>query len=400
MPNKAKIKLNKLLVIAILLSLFTAQAGLAQGYLGKSYNLSDKKAQNTARIQIDDIDAPDKVFKLDFSFSTRGSDVQDDNVKATTSTSLIGIEFDWNVTKTIKAQFIGGMQFASGNHAILYGTEAAPGTGPAYDEVSFTYSGIPKLDLSAGVVNTEFNPISSTFAGGGFAGFRQVIDLNSGIFVGSIKGFQVAPSSSGTANRALDDEKNPFLTVANLNVGIKTDRFSTNLGYSKFDFYGLTSASAKDSRYLGNTIAGIGEDAYYTYKFRGQEIAANAQLKLRLDDKLTVSGNLTQNDAAIKRRNQGFIARTSYEYNFGRYSIRPGVTRFRFEPDVIPAFGGYSSFGFLNRDGYMGEIRGSLKKYKLDGYVRYMDAKEIDSNSAQSDRTSVTVGMEVKYEIL
>ena len=400
---------NKVLFGGILFSLFAGQTSFAKvtdsddsGYLSnRPYSLTNTNATNTARIQIVDGDEPEKVFGLNFSFSTRGTDVNDDNVQGKMSATYVGVEFDWNVTKWLRASFIGGYQFAMGNSSVVYGIESSPYTGPSFDEASFTTGAIPGVELSAGVVSTEFNPISSTFGGSGFAGLREVYAFENGIFVGSAKGFQVAPSSLGMANRAIDDEKNPFLTVGNLNLGLKTDQFKAMVGYAKYDFYGMTSASAGDSRYVGNTVMGDGNDTvFYKYKFRGQELAAMSQLTLRLDDKLGISGNITKNDDAPDKRNTGWMTKAYYEYNFKRYSIRPSITRFRFESDVMPAFFAQGGLGFLNRDGYSGEIRGTLKKYKLDGYVRYLDAKEYEQKAAQSDRISVTVGLEVKYEIL
>lgn len=404
-------KYLSLLSLGIILSLLTTQPISARpvivndssGYLSnRNYNLlAPKKASNSLRIQIIDPDEPEKVFGLKFSFSTRGSDTHDDNVQTTASATYLGIEFDWHITHSIKAQFIGGYQFAMGNAATLYGSETDPYTGPSFDEASFSYSPVSAISVSSGIVTTEFNPISSTFSTSGFAGFREVINLESGVFVGSLKGYQVAPSSLHRGNRAIDGEKNPFLTVGNINIGLKYDRFKTNLAYAKYDFYGMTSASAADSRYVGNTVIGEGNNVvFYKYKFRGQEIAADAEVKLRLDDKLGVSGNVTQNDNAPEKRNLGWMSKGYYEYNWSRYSVKPSITRFRFEPDLIPAFFSHGKLGYLNRDGYSGEIRGTLKKYKLDGYVRYLDAKEVEPKAAQSDRISLTVGLEVKYDIL
>ncbi len=211
----------------------------------------------------------------------------------------------------------------------------------------------------------------------------------------------MAPSSSSVANRALDDEKSPFLTIGNLNLGIKSKSFQLMFGFAKYDFYGMTSASAGESRYLGNTVVGEGNSIVnYKYKFRGQEVAAGTELTLRLDDKLGFAGNMTLNDSAETRRNTGWMSKAYYQYNFSRYSIRPSVTRFRFEPDLMPAPFAQGSLGYLNRDGYATEIRATLKKYKLDGYIRHLNAKEVEPKPAQSDRTSLTLGLEVSYEIL
>ncbi len=404
-------KKKKSLLLWTLCSSFVASSAWAKlsddftsGYLSNQrYDLNNGlDSFQSSRLVYSDPDAPEKVFDLNLSFGTRGSNVQDENVKATTSGTFIGVDFTWNVTKWIYAQFSGGFNFASGNSAVLYGHETSPYTGPAFDEASFTFKPASSVDISAGVVGTDFNPISSTFSGDGFAGLRETWSWESGAFIGSLKGYQVAPNNSGAANRALNEEKNPFLSVANLNMGFKYDRFKTLFGYTRFDFSGLTSNSATSSMYLGNTVEGGAGDniVNYLYNYRGQEIAAKAEVLFRLDDKLGASGNLTQNDDAPAQRNKGWMGKTYYEYNFGRYSIKPSVTRFRFEPDVIPAIFGQGALGYLNRDGYMGEIRGSLKKYNLEAFVRYLDAKTIETNSVQSDRTSVTLGMEVKYEIL
>ncbi len=401
---------NKLFLGAILLTTFVAEIGFARfrdsdesGYLSnRPYDLTSQKGPlNSSRIEIRDADATEKVFVLNFSFSSSGSSITDKNVTGTGSATWIGIEFDWNVTKWIKAQFIGGYQFAKGNSATVYGTESNPYTGPGFDEASFTTTVIPATQISAGLVKTELNPLSSSFSGSGFAGFREVVEFKSGDFVGSLKGFQVAPSSVSASNRALDDKKSPFLTIGNLNLGIKQKRLEVMFGFSKFDFYGLTTTLADEARYIGNTVIGDGsKTVYYKYKFRGQEIAAKTELTFRIDDKLGFSGNMTKNDVAPEKRNSGWKSSAYYVYNMGRYSVKPSITRFRFDPDLLPAQFSSGSFGYLNRDGYSGEIRATLKKYKLEGFLSYLDAKEVEPKAAQSDRISLTVGLEVKYEIL
>jgi hypothetical protein len=377
------------------------------GYLSRrKYDLSslpnpeNQAVNSTAQIEILDPDAPDKNFDLRLSFSTRGSTLQDGNVQSSLSASFVGVDFNWNVTNWLKAHFLGGYQFAAGNAANVFGTEGNPYTGEAFDEAAFI-ANFGRFELAGGVIETEMNPWSSTFDAGGYAGLRQSWNLDSGNFKGSFRAFQVAASAGGTANRALDDEKSPLLTIANLNAGMKFDKFAANFSFSKYDFFGMTSGSAGASRFIGNTVIGEGNGiVFYRYKFRGQEVAGKAVLTLRLDDSLGVSGNMTQNNEAPARRNFGWIARGFYEYNFGRYSIRPSITRFRFEPDLMPAYASVGSLGFLNRDGYAGEIRAALKKYKLEAYVRYLDAKEVEPKPAQSDRIGLTVGLEVKYVIL
>jgi hypothetical protein len=271
---------------------------------------------------------------------------------------------------------------------------------PDLDEASFSLKPLQALQLSAGIVYAQFNPISSTFSPSGFSGLRESYIFQKGNFETSFNADQISPNSVKMADRAVDQEKNPFLNILNTNLVYNDDKFKIGFGYSRYDFYGMTSASAQDSRYLGNTVVGQGLDIVtYKYKFRGQEVAAMAEVTTRLDDKLGVSGHITKNDEAIRNRDTAWLTNIFYQYNFDQFSLVPSVSRFRFESDVMPAFFSSGNYGYLNRDGYYGEIRGLFNKYNVEAYVRYLDAKEAEFKAVQSDRIAVSLGMEVKYEI-
>lgn len=378
----------------------------AQSYLSQD-RLSFSKRQNAqleslADIKLRDDDEPDKVFSLALSMHTRGSRIDDDNVKASTSATSVSVDFTWNMTTWFKSDLSAGFQLASGQSQTVYGSETNPYTGPTIDEASFTFKPGDVLAVSAGLVGTQFNPIYSVFGGDALAGFREVLNYENGIFRTSLKGYQAVPTQLNSSNRIIDDNQDASLILTNFNIGLVGKRNELMLSYSKYDFYKMASAAAEDSQYLGNTmISDEGDNNnFFRYKFQGQEVALGAATTFRLDDKLSFKGTYMKNDQAPERRNTGWMTQTAYLLNMGRYSFRPAVTRFRLEPDVLPSFYTIGSYGYTNRDGYSGELRGGIKKYNFEGYVRYVDAKEIENKLFQSDRVSYTVGLEVKYEIL
>lgn len=364
---------------------------------------STAQIQNRAVVEMNTDEAPEKTFELSVLMGVKSLRVQDENIKATTSASKFGVDFKWNLTNWLNMDLEADANFVSGQSVAIYGREGGPSSNLKISEGSFTVKPFKSFKISSGLVKTQFNPNSSAFRkDDGFSGFRENLEYTNGIFHTSLIGYQVVPSQTGTSNRIIDGEKDSSLIITNFNIGLVNGEEILQLSYSKYDFYNMTSALASDSRYLGNTMIGdgSGEFVYYKYQFRGQEVALKAQTLLRLDDRVGFEGSFTQNDKAPKKRNQGWKSASYYQYNFGKYAIEPKVLRFRYEPDVIPAPYASGNLGYMNRDGYAAELRGHLKKYKVEAYLQYVDGKEVEPQLTQSDRTSYMFGLEVKYEIL
>lgn len=387
-----------------------ATASQAQSYLtvtplkySGSTAAPNKGSANTSTIKVQ-TDAPEKQFDLRLSMLTRGSRVQDDNIKASTSASTVGVEFTWNIASWIKSDLIAEYQFASGLAATVYGGEGSPYTGTGITEGSVSLLPLDGLKISAGIVETNFNPTISVYGGDALAGFRESYEFEAeNGFRASLISHQAVPTQLGTSNRVIDDNNNDAaLILHNANIGFEGERSKIRLSYSKYDFYNMTRAAAADSKFLGNEM--IGEEgspfSFFKFQFKGQEVALQLGTKFRKDDQWVIRGAFTKNDEAPDKKNTGWIANSFYEFNFGRYQIRPSFSRFRFESDVIPAFYSSGTLGYLNRDGYSAEIRGKLKPFNLETYVRYVNTNEIEDRLVQSDRVNYSVGLEVSYDVL
>ncbi len=341
-------------------------------------------------------------FDLTVSMSVEGDHVEDENIKSTMSYTHIGMDLNWNVSPWLQTKLNGKAYFRDGRTSAVFGEEFGPSSGFKVTEGSMTLIPFQALNLSAGLVRTEFSPISSAFNDkDAFAGFREVLSYQRGVFEAALTGYQVVPFQAGTSNRVIDDEKDSSLTITNLTIGFVGIEGEFKLGYTKYDFYGLTSALATDSRYLGNTLVGDGSggQSYYLYRFHGNEWSVRAQRNFRLDDKLVFEGSAIQNDKAPVKRNAGWKIDSYYQWNIGDMAFEPHMIRFRYEPDVIPATYSRRNLGRMNRDGYAGGMNVLFKPYNLEAFVNYIDAKEVEPQLTQSDRVGYAFGLEVKYEV-
>lgn len=385
---------------------------LAQTYLTtspmnfNSTRLKPAAAKTTtakATPRADDYDRAEKQFDLEMSLLTRGSRIEDDNIRSSTTTSQIGFTFAYNMTNWLRSDIIGAYTFSSGLAATVYGSEGSPASGASLDEGSITIIPTENLEISGGIVETQFNPILSVYGGDALAGLRESYEkeFKNG-FSFSLKAYQAVPTQLGTSNRVLEEDHEAYLLLNNLNLGYKFGRSKIDIGYSKYDFFNMTRAAADDSKFLGNTM--VGEDGsffrFFRYEYKGQEVALSFSQSFRQDDLFKLRGSFSKNDEAPEKQNTGWLANTFYEYNFSRYQLRPSYTQFRLESDVIPAFYSRGAYGYLNREGYSAEIRGALKTYNIESYLRYTNSKEIVDTLVQSDRESFTIGLEVSYEIL
>jgi hypothetical protein len=391
-----------------------ATASQAQSYLtSRPLNLpaapklgkgAGSSAQGTQSLKVPSLsDAPEKQFALSLSLGTRGSRIQDDNIRATTTASTVGVGFTWNATTWLKSELKADYQFATGLAATVYGSEGSPYTGALITEGSVTLAPLEGIEISGGIVETNFNPLYSIYAGDALAGLRERIGTtNKSGWIFGLESYQAVPTQIGTSNRVLDEKNEAYLILNNLNAGYVGERNSIKLAFTKYDFYNMTRAAADDSKFLGNTM--IGEEgspyAFFRYQFKGQELALQMEKTFRRDDKLFLRGSYAVNNSALEDLKTGWIGNLRYDLNIGRYKISPSFTQFRLESDVIPALYTRGAWGYLNRDGYQAELRGKLIPFNVEAYARYVNSKEIEDRLVQSDRVNYTVGVEVTYDVL
>lgn len=359
--------------------------------------------KSTTQVRADDFDRAEKPFELELGLHTRGGRIEDDNIRSSTSLSQVSFDFAYNMTTWLRTDIVGAYTFSSGLAATVYGSEGSPTSGASLDEGSVTIIPTKSIEISGGIVETQFNPIYSVYGGDALAGLRETFnkEFQNGISIG-LNAYQAVPTQLGTSNRVLEEDTEAYLILNNLNLGFKAGRSQIDLAYSKFDFFNMTRAAADDSKFLGNTM--VGEDGsffrFFRYEYKGQEAALSFSQKFRQDDLFKIRGSFAVNDEAPEKMNTGWLANAFYEYNFSRYQLRPSYTQFRLESDVIPAFYAKGALGFLNREGYSTELRGAINTYKVETYLRYTNSKEIQDTFVQSDRESFMIGLEVSYEIL
>jgi hypothetical protein len=87
------------------------------GFDGTFYAQNQNKISNreiashNSQYQVSGSDTPEKVFNLSFNFGTKGSQIEDDNVSSNVSKAKLGVEFNWNITNWLQADFNGAFQF-------------------------------------------------------------------------------------------------------------------------------------------------------------------------------------------------------------------------------------------------------------------------------------------------
>jgi hypothetical protein len=391
-----------------------ATASQAQSYLTpRPLNLpaapklgatTSPRAQGTQVVKAPRLaDAPEKQFALTLSLGTKGTRIQDDNIRASTTASILGVGFTWNATTWLKSELKADYQFATGLAATVYGSEGSPYTGALITEGSVTVAPLEGVEISGGIVETNFNPLLSIYAGDALAGLRERIGTtNKKGWIFGLESYQAVPTQIGTSNRVLDEKNEAYLILNNLNAGYVAERAAFKLAFTKYDFYNMTRAAAADSKFLGNSM--IGEEgspySFFQYQFKGQEIALQLEKTLRRDDKLILRGTYAVNNSAPEDLKTGWIANLRYDLNVGRYKISPSYTQFNLQSDVMPAFYTRGALGYLNREGYQAEIRGKLLPFNVEAYARYVNSIEIEDRLVQSDRVNYSVGVEVTYDVL
>lgn len=263
------------------------------------------------------------------------------------------------------------------------------------------------LDFRAGILDQSRWVTQLGYKKTGFLGLREGVSLPVDTDFQttlSLNTEQSLPTEIGHQKFPTQQENRSMHLVEEL-VGRhkNADGFVIEGAIQHFYFSELSSQSANDSRFLGNTVVGLGPDsAIQVYRYQGFGYHLGTELPLTRRVHTQAGLSFSNNWKALTGANQAWLASISCSWApTAFYELIPFFERFNFEADSYPAIFTASQYGFRNRAGNRVGIRVAFGQPRsIEVLAAYTNAKTLseNSNQYQGDFQYFEIGVTKSYE--
>ena len=319
-----------------------------------------------------------------FDFELTAFSLKETALLSRGTSSNIETKLSYKLDDDLKLNFWPGANFSSGQQASRDQVNVLANT-IYVKEASAEIKLLSFLDLKAGALyQKEFLP--------GLAGQAKAfpaLGARSSFAPISALGVEVlaqaaVPTSTGLATNSSELQSSSSLVSATLNFSLSfSDELKTILSYSHFSFNDLTSASAFDSAYRGNSVNRTGASSYsYVYGYQGDELLLRAHFSAKLFD-VSAKAGVIKNSQAPTQMNQGFFVNFEPGIKLNEKNIlRFIASGFHVESDAMVAVFSDATFGRTNRAGT--RLGMALEKPRYSWRLLYGRSSLIASNAFQS----------------
>lgn len=276
-----------------------------------------------------------------------------------------------------------GANLEIGSSDATYIKEFAPDREVILRNAYVLYSPWSWIELNAGAISQGIYNSPLLVGSRAFVAAKEQINFHiSDDHLFYVSSEQAIPSNDSLTNRIGSVEgKTPQFMIHSLGMDLKGNVLDLKLAASLWRYNSLSSSVAYYSRFMGNTVSGIGTDASrFFYGYYGKNVSMQLKLFNTSAVNLTFEGQWLINDDAAENHDTGMLAR-GY---LGLYSHRLGLSMLRNESDSSVAFYNSSFLGHNNRKGIGLSLDGPLSKdweYEIETY----DLDLIDQSLYQSE---------------
>jgi len=349
-------------------------------------------------------DEKDKKFSGSVKITTLGRGIQDKNLKSKVGWTFVeaGVDTEYTDWLAFNIGIVGVFGEGAGQNYLA--DEGGGKSAVLLDYAGINIKPIQQVNLKAGVIGYQINPIYTTMSPGTSLGAEEKFELAtpSETFKFTIQGNQAVPSV-GVSKGLVEDDKSPFFLAGSVIGEINAKPIATKLKVAgtQFRFGNLPKSEAASSLTAGNSVnsvAGVGDDMQYVIGFAGTEAAATLETDWTSRVKTTAKVVAIKNDRTTEA-NEGRMGRLDLRVVFGNVALKPSLTVFEVEADTTPA--GYTILAnrYNNRKGQVAGLSLELVKQKVVFFGSYTKAAEIVDSPFLSDREIYNIGVEVNYDL-
>lgn len=291
-----------------------------------------------------------KEWTLKARQSFYGYSVEGERARA----QVMGVGLDLLGRRQISSQFSfhfdAGVRLENGSHKSLDIAEFAPNQQVLLHEGTIRFTPLNWLKITAGGINQGHFESPLLIDSVVFVGVSEELRFEFGDYAIYFSAQQLIPNNRNLSTR-LDsvDEGTPRFLSETLGVDLGGDLISLKLAASLFSFQQLSNSVAHQSRFIGNSVRGLGPDsAQFDYGFIGQNFRAELRAYLSEQFSMEVSGHTVFNRKAPDDRNQAHWIKGGFTINQWSFFTE----WFRAESDATVAFYNQKFLGHLNRKGF------------------------------------------------
>jgi len=313
----------------------------------------------------------------------------DDSLSSSRTVGLAGfVRANHEFSESLDARILGGILLETGSSSALFTNEFEPRSRIVLQEASLRWRIIRSLSLRLGAIDQHHHQSPLLIDSGTFPAAMLALDHRYKNWFFHLDTQGAIPTSRTLSTRATGKENTPLLFTQKAIAGWddKSSGFRAQLRATHFQFRDLTRGMARDSRFYGNEIAGIGAASRFVYKYEGFE--AGPDLVVPLGSRLTwrLGGSFLQNGQGPRGHDRGIYGYTDATFKADSFSLMPRLEWYRNESDSAPAFYSSASFGHNNRTGIGGALRLALPKAGLEIEAKMKRSGLIEPRTFQRDR--------------
>ncbi len=327
-----------------------------------------------------------------------GGMVSDDTRKSSLAGFTLGADFRHLLLGNAESESLylhasGRLILETGSSQATYINEYEPRQGVRLTEALIGGKPFSALRLEAGAINQGRWDHPALLDANAFPGLTETLELGSLV---SVSAEQAIPMNSQLKNRPGDALSTPAFFFETIKVG-KT----LGVSGSYFFFSDLPRSVAHESRFLGNTVRGVGPaGAEFVNTFQGYDLGAFVDMPISASFKLKADGHILANRDAPSGRNSALYGRLRPELRSSPSLIWvPMLEAFRVQSDAVPAYYNSSRIGHTNRTGVGMGLGVVLPKQSLSLDTSYTAASVIEPTAYQADSHQFFLELRKSYDL-
>lgn len=315
-------------------------------------------------------------------------------------TQAMGVAFLGGVhaefSKQLQFIFQGGLYLETGAQKSTLLNEYAPEKDLLLYEARGIYRPFKSLTLEGGAINQSYLDSPLFLDKLAFLGTRQKLEFNLWANSNVVLDFtQLVPDNKTMVNRIGSiKEGTPKLFIERIALSQKIYK-------SQLEFYGLyfsyrdvSEGIAEQSRLMGNTVKGIGEDSYFSYQYEG--IGLGTRIKQEFGNWSGVLGlDYIRNNYAPINRDESI--RTFIGASYKHIVLQLGT--FRNESDASIAYYNDKDYGHSGMKGKFGTLSYLIPYSELSLKLDYYTATPLENALERSKQDVTFISISRKYEL-
>lgn len=302
--------------------------------------------------------------------------------------TAVGARWQHPVANGLSGLVQAGVQLEAGSGQVFYTDESQPHNLLQLYEASLEWKPWSTASFRAGALNQDWLDVPALLSLQSFPALAEANRFSFAPFYVQVEAEQAVPTANMTTEGpSLQQGRLSSFFIERVSLGFELpDAYGARIDVAHFAFNDLADQAIYQSRFLGNTVSGIGlSHSQFAYAYQGYVWGAefSAHYLRRVESRLRADFIL--NPEAPDDRDRGFSLRLQNKITLSHsVTLLPSAALFRLESDATPGYYNCRDWGHSNRTGFLVGMEVSLgQDMVLGGQATF--AQAIRTSPYQSD---------------